>query len=200
MKAAKLIDALRTMPPDAEVFHLWDGEARTVIEHVWLARDGNVLTADNSMVCYSTETRPVDAPTSDENRYWQTPGAPEEPKSALDRLAEQFSAAAREEVRRDTVTGRPYRANLAVTTWQGSEQFTLWTDMDEAPRPIAQKSFVQRREQMVGDAVQLSFDVEHWNRVHAGEEPIVMPMDFTDDVAVVAARIQTETLPIIPSA
>lgn len=105
------------------------------------------------------------------------------PKSALDRLAEQFSAAAREEVRKDEVTGRPYRANLAVTTWQGNEQFTLWTDIDEAPRPIAQKAFVQRREQMVGDAVQLTFDVMHWNRVNEHDEPINMPLDFTDDVA-----------------
>src|SRR4051812_2685504 len=62
------------------------------------------------------------------------------PKTALDRLAEMFSGAAREEVRRDEVTGRPYRANLAVTTWHGpGEQTTLWTDIDEAPRHVAQK-------------------------------------------------------------
>lgn len=104
------------------------------------------------------------------------------PKTALERLAEQFSGAAREEVRKDEVTGRPYRANLAVTTWQGKEQLTLWTDIDNAPRKIAHKSFQQRREQMVGDGVQLTFDVMHWNRVNSQEEPINMPMDFTDDV------------------
>lgn len=104
------------------------------------------------------------------------------PKSPLDYLAQQFSGAAREEVRRDEVTGRPYRANLAVTEWNGKEQFTLWTDMDVAPRPIARKAFVQRREQMVGDAVQLSFDVEHWNRINEKDEPIDMPMDFQPDV------------------
>jgi len=104
------------------------------------------------------------------------------PKTALERLAEQFSSAARVEMRRDEVTGRPYRANLAVTTWNGSEQLTLWTDIDEAPRPIAHKSFQQRREQMIGDAVQLTFDVMHWNRVNEAEAPIEMPMDFTDDV------------------
>ena len=104
------------------------------------------------------------------------------PKTALDRLAEQFSGAAREEVRRDEVTGKPYRANLAVTTWQGSQQTTLWTDIDEAPRNIAHRSFQQRREQMVGDAVQLSFDVMHWNRVNESEKPIGMEMDFNDDV------------------
>lgn len=112
------------------------------------------------------------------SKGWPLP----KPKDPIDRLAEQFSSAAREEIRRDTVTGRPYRGNLAVTTWQGSQQLTLWTDTDVAPRHIAQKSYIQRREQMVGDAVQLSFDVEHWNRINPNEEPIVMPMDFTEDV------------------
>lgn len=105
-----------------------------------------------------------------------------QPKSAIDRLAEQFSSAAREEVRKDEVTGRPYRANLAVTTWQNGTQLTFWTDIDEAPRHVAHKSFVQRREQMVGDALQLTFDVTHWNRIHDDEVPILMPLDFTDDV------------------
>lgn len=104
------------------------------------------------------------------------------PKSALDRLAEQFSSAAREEIRHDEVTGRPYRANLAVTVHSGGVQTTFWSDIDEAPRRVAHKSFQQRREQMVGDAVQLTFDVMRWNRVHEGEEPIVMPLDFADDV------------------
>jgi hypothetical protein len=104
------------------------------------------------------------------------------PKSGIDRLAEQLSAAAREEVRHDPVTGRPYRANLAVVQWTNGSQLTLWHDIDVAPRRIAHKAFVQRREQMVGDAVQLTLDVSHWNRVHADEEPIVMPLDFAEDV------------------
>lgn len=104
------------------------------------------------------------------------------PKTALDRLAEQFSSAAREEIRRDEVTGKPYRANLAVTTWHGNQQLTLWTDIDAAPRHIAHKSFQQRREQVIGDVVQLTFDVMHWNRINESEEPIEMPVDFTDDV------------------
>jgi len=104
------------------------------------------------------------------------------PKSPIDRLAEQFSSAARDEIRHDEVTGRPYRANLAVTEHVGGTQTTFWTDIDEAPRKIAHKSFQQRREQMVGDAVQLTFDVMRWNRVHESEETIVMPLDFADDV------------------
>ena len=104
------------------------------------------------------------------------------PKTALERLAEQFSSAAREEIRRDEVTGKPYRANLAVTTWQGNTQMTLWTDIDVAPRPIAHRSFQQRREQTIGDVVQLTFDVMHWNRINEKDDPIDMPTDFTDDV------------------
>lgn len=104
------------------------------------------------------------------------------PKTAIERLAEQLSAAAREEVRRDDVTGRPYRANLAVVQWVNGAQLTLWHDIDVAPKRIAHRAFVQRREQMVGDALQLTLDINHWNRVHEHEDPIVMPLDFTDDV------------------
>lgn len=113
------------------------------------------------------------------SRGWPLP----QPKTAIDRLAEQFSAAAREEYRKDEVTGRPYRANIAVTIWQGKQQMSLWTDIDEAPRHIAHKAFFQRREQMVGDGVQLTFDVLHWNRVNPNDEKIEMPMDFNDDIA-----------------
>ena len=104
------------------------------------------------------------------------------PKSAVDMLAEQLSAAAREEVRRDSVTGQPYRANLAVVQWVNGAQLTLWHDIDVAPRRIAHRAFIQRRDQMVGDAVQLTLDVNHWNRVNEQEEQIVMPLDFTEDV------------------
>jgi hypothetical protein len=104
------------------------------------------------------------------------------PETPLERLAKQFSEAAREEVRRDPSTGRSYRANLAVTTRQGPHQFTFWVDIDEAPRKHAHKSFVQRREQMVGDGLQLTFDVEHWNNVNPADEPIVMPMDLSLDI------------------
>ena len=44
------------------------------------------------------------------------------------------------------------------------------------------KSLVQRREQMVGDGLQLTLDALHWNSIHPSEEPINLPLDFTDDV------------------
>jgi len=132
---------------------------------------------------YREETDKDSVDMHDVAKYAAAMGWPlPKPKTALERLAEQFSSAAREEIRRDEVTGKPYRANLAVTTWQGASQLTLWTDIDVAPRSVAHRSFQQRREQMIGDAVQLTFDVMHWNRINEVEDPIEMPLDLTDDV------------------
>ena len=44
------------------------------------------------------------------------------------------------------------------------------------------KSTVNRREQMVSDGVQLTFDLEHWNSINPSEEPIALPMDLTPDI------------------
>lgn len=104
------------------------------------------------------------------------------PANPLDLLAKQLSAAAREEIRHDAKTGRPYRANHALSITQGNQQLTFWIDIDEAPRKSILKSLVNRREQMVGDGLQLTLDADHWNTAHPDEEPIVIPMDFTDDV------------------
>lgn len=73
MKVRDLITELEKMPQDSEVMHLWDGEPRTTIEMVYLSRGGAVITADFGEVCYSTEARPVDAPTEQEDKYWETP-------------------------------------------------------------------------------------------------------------------------------
>jgi hypothetical protein len=54
-------------------------------------------------------------------------------------------------------------------------------DIDEAPRNCMLKSAVNRREQVVGDLVQLTLDLGHWNRMNPGEDPIDVPLDFTDD-------------------
>lgn len=104
------------------------------------------------------------------------------PKDPLDLLANNFSRAARQEIRYDDDTGKPYRANHAVPVKQGNRQYHLWIDIDEATRKPMQKSCVNRREQMVGDGLQLTLDIDHWNSKNPKEEPIVMPMDFTDDI------------------
>ena len=111
------------------------------------------------------------------SRGWPLPP----PVSSLERLAKNFSQAAREETRQDGKTGNEYRVYHAFKP-DGKAQGVLWVDIDEAPRKNMLKSAVMRREQMVGDAVQLTFDLDHWNRVNPSEEPIELPMDFQPDV------------------
>ena len=84
------------------------------------------------------------------------------PADPLDLLAEQFTNAARQETRVDKDTGLPYRANHSFTQQQGGQQLHLWIDIDEAPRGPMLKSLVSRREQMIGDGLQLTYDAEHW--------------------------------------
>ena len=105
------------------------------------------------------------------------------PTSPEELLTKKISRALREEIRHDGVTGRPYRANHAYPVGV-NRQGTLWAwiDIDEAPREPMRKSLQTRREQMVGDALQLSFDADHWNAAHPGELPIGIELDFTDDV------------------
>jgi hypothetical protein len=113
-----------------------------------------------------------------EKMGWKMP----KPKSPLDLLAAQFSDSQREEIRHDEKTGLPYRANLAVSTWQGQTQQVLWTDIDVAPRAVAHKALSQYRDQMVGEAVQLTTTAQHWNRINPSEEPITPELDFGPDV------------------
>ncbi len=100
------------------------------------------------------------------------------PANPHDIAAAQFADAAREEIRHDNETHKPYRANHAVPAQQGYR----WIDIDEAPRGPMHRALIKRREGIVDDAVQLSFDADHWNSMHPNETPIVIPVDFTDDV------------------
>jgi hypothetical protein len=111
-------------------------------------------------------------------RGWPLP----KPRDPFDMLAKEFAQAARQEFRRDPKTGKPYRANHALPSAVGGVQLTLWIDIDEAPRHQMLKSLINRREQMVGDGLQLSLDADHWNSIHGSEEPIDIPMDLTDDI------------------
>jgi len=113
-----------------------------------------------------------------ERMGWKMP----KPRTPQELLAAQFSDSQREEIRKDETTGRPYRANLAVSTWHGTTQSVLWTDIDVATRPIAHKSLSQYRDQMVGEAVQMTLTADHWNRKNSSEQPITMELDFGPDV------------------
>lgn len=104
------------------------------------------------------------------------------PQNPLDLLAKQLAEAAREEINYDKDTGRPYRVNHSFVVKQGGEQLHLWIDIDEAERGPMLKSAVTRREQMVGDGLQLTLDLMHWNSVNSDKEKIDLPMDLTFDI------------------
>jgi hypothetical protein len=110
-------------------------------------------------------------------RGWPPPA----PISPAERLAKEFSQAAREETRQDGKTGQPYRVYHAVKL-DGHGQGVFWVDIDEAPRKHMVKSVFARREQVVGDMVQLTLDLDHWNRVNPKEQPIILKKDLTPDV------------------
>lgn len=100
----------------------------------------------------------------------------------LDVLAGQMSRALREEYDTDD-SGRRYRKNHAVRIMKDSVQTTLWGSMEHAPRLHMAKAFSQRREQVIGDLVQLKVDVDVYNDKNSHEKPIQLVLDFTDDVA-----------------
>lgn len=105
------------------------------------------------------------------------------PKSPVEMLAAQFRDAARQEVRKDRGSGRPYRAYHAVPT-NASQGAFFWIDIDD-PKTLhtsMRKSAVMRREQMVDDGVQLSLDLDHWNSIRPEDEKIDLPMDISLDI------------------
>lgn len=104
------------------------------------------------------------------------------PVSAEDRLARELSRAAREQVRYDEITKRPYRVNHAYPGMSDGVQTTLWIDIDEAPRGPMLASLTLRRQQMVDDGYHLSLDAERWNGINPSERPINLVFDFTDDI------------------
>lgn len=100
-----------------------------------------------------------------------------------DVLAGQMANALREEIQTDH-KGRRYRVNHAVRVTKGGVQYTFWATMNYAPHDHMQRAFTQRREQIIGDCVQLKTDVDVYNDMNRGARPKVqLILDFTDDVA-----------------
>jgi hypothetical protein len=100
-----------------------------------------------------------------------------------DILAGEMAAALREEIQTDE-KGRRYRVNHAVRVSKGGVQYTFWATMGFAPHEHMEKAFAQRREQVIGDLVQLKTDVDVYNDLNAGQRPkIQLVLDFGDDVA-----------------
>jgi hypothetical protein len=103
------------------------------------------------------------------------------PSDPLDLLAKQVAEALRDETRKDGTTGLPYKVNLNYST-DGTGHGVFWVDVDEAKRNIVVKCLVQRRDQMIGDAYQLTLIQDHWNNENPSQEPIQLPLDLQPDV------------------
>jgi hypothetical protein len=104
-------------------------------------------------------------------------------KTVIDSIAADIAQSFREEYRTDA-RGRRYRAKHAATQKFGTKTLSLWGDMDDpnAPHEHFVKSFAQRRQQIVGDCVQLKTDVDVYNDLRIPNEPIQVVLDFTYDV------------------
>ena len=105
------------------------------------------------------------------------------PRDPFDMLAKDFSVAAREEVRYDQTTQQPYRVNHCYAVMQDGKQLHLWLDIDDkAPRYKMVKALNSRREQSVGDLLQMTLDADHWSAINMDLEPIKVDLDFTDEI------------------
>jgi hypothetical protein len=99
-----------------------------------------------------------------------------------DVLAGEMADALRAEIRTDD-KGRRYRVNHAMRVTKGGVQYTFWGELGFAPHSHMEKAFAQRREQIVGDCVQLKTDVDVYNDMNSGEQTeIQLVLDFADDV------------------
>lgn len=100
----------------------------------------------------------------------------------LDVLAGQMARALREEYETDE-QGRRYRKNHAVRVTKDGVQTTFWGILGFAHRSHMEKAFTQRREQIIGDCLQLQIDVEVYNDMNPDKKQIQLILDFSDDVA-----------------
>ncbi|RKE85423.1 hypothetical protein [Rhizobium sp. AG855] len=105
-----------------------------------------------------------------------------QPRDVVKICREALAESLRQEKRVDS-NGRRYRAKHSVRTNIGGVQLSLWADIDTAPRSFMEKSFSQRRKAIADDCFQIKQDVDHFNEVNPTELPLLVVLDFTDDVA-----------------
>lgn len=109
---------------------------------------------------------------------WELPAS-----AAINRCAEDLSAAMREEYFIDRKGRRVRKLHPAQKKSADGEQFTLWDDIRTAPREHMQLSFQQKRRGIFWDCHQLKTDVDSYNDARPDEENIEMVFDFTNDLA-----------------
>ncbi len=113
---------------------------------------------------------------------WEVPP----PVSDEERLAKLFKDAARQDIRRDRSTGRPYRGYHAVPKQSADGQLVFsYIDIDD-PKTKPEnfrKACVMRREQTVDDMFQLFLDQTHWNNSRPPEQQVeILPADLGFDI------------------
>lgn len=104
-------------------------------------------------------------------------------RTIVDAIASDIAQVFREEYRTDPL-GRRYRAMHATPHKRGGKTYSLWADIDDpnSPHNHFVRSFAQRRQQIVGDCLQLKTDVDVYNDRRQPTEPVQVPLDFTLDV------------------
>jgi hypothetical protein len=112
---------------------------------------------------------------------WKAPP----PVTEEDRLAKLFRDAAKQDIRHDKKTGRPYRGYHAVPSTADGQLSFSYIDIDN-PRTKPEKfrkACVLRREQTVDDQLALRLDQLHWNAERPPEQQIdILPADLEFDV------------------
>lgn len=138
------------------------------MQHIWRAyeQDGQPLPATAREV----------AGWAIRQKLWHP-----KPADVIAQCAEDLAQALREEYHTDA-KGRRVRSKHAIRITRSGKQLTLWADMRTASRQHMELAFAQRRQQVVGDCVQLKRDVDSYNDEKLGEPPIQLVLDFTEDV------------------
>ena len=124
---------------------------------------------------------------------WTAPA----PVSPEERLAKKYKDAARQDIRRDRKTGRPYRGYHAVPKLDadGQQMSFSFIDIDDpSTKPDRfRKACVLRREQTVDDLTQLRLDQLHWNDNRPTDQQVeVLPGDLEMDIEIRLASMDDE--------
>ena len=113
----------------------------------------------------------------------------------ISQCADQIARAMREEYIIDP-QGRKVRAKHVAREKRDGGQVALWDDIRTADRQHMMLALQQRRQQIVGDCRQLKTDVDSYNENGNKGVPIQIVLDFTEDVAELAALEEREVAPV----
>jgi hypothetical protein len=115
--------------------------------------------------------------------------------TAVSKCAHDISRALREDYYVDP-KGRMVRARHSIMVPEATNsgrtvQRSWWNDHRAMDGDFAERSFKQRRMQIVGDCKQLKVDVDSYNDGHPDQKPIQLVLNFTYDVAEDSLGVQS---------